>query len=354
MEKEMKKFFEELVEAPSPSGFEQPAQEVYRKFIGKYADEVKTDVHGNVIALKKGKGNLRLMLVGHADEIGLMVSYIDDKGFIHFSPIGGVDVALLPGSRVNIYHEGKRVRGVIGRKAIHLLKPEERKEAPKLESLWIDIGAKDKKDAEKRVGVGDPITFDPGLETLNGDVITSKATDNKAGVYVVAAVMKALAKVELSCNLYSVSAVQEEVGLRGSRTSAYGINPDIGIAIDVTHATDFPGMSKNIVGDIQLGKGPVISVGCNINPAVFKLLKQAGDNAKVKYQIEAAPRATGTDANAIQVTRAGVAAGLISIPNRYMHTQNEVIHLSDVDGAAKLLAEFTKLIDDKTDLIPKV
>ena len=354
MDKAMKNFFTDLVEAPSPSGFEQPAQEVYRKFIGKYADEVSTDVHGNVIALKKGKGDLRLMIVGHADEIGLMITYIDDKGFIHFSPIGGVDVALLPGSRVNIYHEGNMVRGVIGRKAIHLLKPEERKEAPKLENLWIDIGAVDRKDAEKRVGVGDPITFSPGLEYLQGDIITSKATDNKAGVYIVAAVMKELAKEEIDFNLYSVAAVQEEVGLRGARTSAYGIDPHVGIAIDVTHATDFPGMNKNTLGDVRLGKGPVISVGCNINPEVFKLLKQAGDAAKVKYQIEAAPRATGTDANAIQVSRSGVAAGLISIPNRYMHTQNEVIHLQDLAAAGKLLAEFARMINSDTNFIPGI
>ncbi len=352
MDKLMKKFFEKLVEAPSPSGFEQPAQTIYRKFIGQYADEVKTDVHGNVIAIKKGKGELRLMIVGHADEIGLMVNYIDDKGFVRFTPIGGVDVALLPGSRVNIYHDGELVRGVIGRKAIHLLKPEERKEAPKLENLWIDIGATSREEAEKRVGIGDPITFSPGLECLQGDIITSKATDNKAGVFVVAAVMKELSKEELACNLYSVAAVQEEVGLRGAKTSAYGIDPHVGIAIDVTHATDFPGMDKNTLGDIRLGKGPVISVGCNINPAVFSLLKKAGDNAKVPYQIEAAPRGTGTDANAIQVTRAGVAAGLISIPNRYMHTQNEVIHLGDLVGAAKLLAEFVRLINDQTNFIP--
>ncbi len=352
MDKAMKKFFTELVEAPSPSGFEQPAQTVYRNFVNKYADNVKTDVHGNVIAYKKGSGNLRLMLVGHADEIGLMVNYIDDNGFIRFAPIGGVDVALLPGSRVNIYHEGNLVRGVIGRKAIHLLKPDERKNAPTLEGLWIDIGASNRKEAEKKVGIGDPITFSPGLEYLSSDVITSKATDNKAGVYVVAAVMKELAKEDIACNLFSVAAVQEEVGLRGATTSAYGIDPHVGIAIDVTHATDFPGMDKNVLGDIRIGKGPVISVGCNINPAVFELLKQAGGKAKVKFQIEAAPRATGTDANALQVSRSGVATGLISIPNRYMHTQNEVISLQDLESAARLLAQFVRMISDTTNFIP--
>ncbi len=349
-----KKFFKDLVIAPSPSGFEQPAQEVYRNFVKEYADEVTTDVHGNVIALKKGTGQLRFMVSGHADEIGLMVKYIDDKGFIRFTSIGGVDATLLPGLRVNIYHNNKVVRGIIGRKPIHLMSPEDRKSTPKISDLWIDIGAKDKKAAEKKVCIGDHATFSPGLETLSGSIITTKATDNKAGVYVAGCLLKELAGEKISANIYSVSSVQEEVGLRGARTSAFGIDPQVGIAIDVTHATDYPGMNKNQLGDVELEKGPTIAVGANINPKVFELLKKAGDNAKVKYQIEAAPRGTGTDANAIQVTRAGVAAGLISIPNRYMHTPNEVISFKDLDGAVKLLTEFVRLIDDSTDFIPKV
>jgi tetrahedral aminopeptidase len=349
-----KKFFKDLVMAPSPSGFEQPAQEVYRNFVKEYADDIKTDVHGNVIALKKGTGKLRFMVSGHADEIGLMVNYIDDNGFIRFTSIGGVDASLLPGLRVNVYHNKKVVRGIIGRKPIHLMSPEDRKSAPKMSDLWIDIGAKDKKAAEKRVCVGDHATFSPGLETLSGSIITTKATDNKVGVYIVGLLLKELAGEKIAANVYSVSSVQEEVGLRGARTSAFGIDPHVGIAIDVTHATDYPGMNKNQLGDVALEKGPTIAVGANINPKVFELLKKAGDNAKVKYQIEAAPRGTGTDANAIQVNRSGVAAGLISIPNRYMHTPNEVISFKDLDGAVKLLSEFARLIDDNTDFIPRV
>jgi len=349
-----KKFFKDLVMAPSPSGFEQPAQEVYRNFVKEFTDEVTTDVHGNVIAFRKGTGKLRFMVSGHADEIGLMVKYIDDNGFVRFTAIGGVDASLLPGLRINIYHNKKVVRGIIGRKPIHLMNPEDRKNAPKLSDLWIDIGAKDKKAAEKKVCIGDHATFSPGLETLSGSIITTKATDNKAGVYVAGCLLKELSNEEIAANVYSVSSVQEEVGLRGARTSAFGIDPQVGIAIDVTHATDYPGMNKNQLGDVALEKGPSISVGANINPKVFELLKKAGDKAKIQYQIEAAPRGTGTDANAIQVTRAGVAAGLISIPNRYMHTPNEVISLKDLDGAVKLLAEFVRLIDDGTDFIPKV
>ncbi|MBC8386045.1 MAG: M42 family metallopeptidase [Candidatus Cloacimonetes bacterium] len=354
MDKSSKKFLHDLVKAPSPSGFEQPAQEVYRKFITEYADDVRTDVHGNVIALKKGTGKLRFMVVGHADEIGLMIKYIDDKGYIRFTMIGGVDASLLPGLRVNIYNERKMIRGIIGRKPIHLLKPEERKSTPKIEDIWIDIGAKNKKEAEKLVSVGDHITFSPIIDELPQNLFVSKATDNKAGVYIAGELLKELANEEVSPNIYSVSSVQEEIGLRGAKTSAFGIDPQVGIAIDVTHATDYPGMDKNILGDVRMNGGPVVAVGANINPKVFELLKKAGTKGKIKFQIEAAPRGTGTDANAIQTTRSGVAAGLISIPNRYMHTPNEIISYKDLDGAVKLLAQFVRLIDDNTDFIPKI
>jgi tetrahedral aminopeptidase len=351
--KELKKFFKDLVQAPSPSGFEQPAQEVFRNFVKEIADEYKTDVHGNVIALKKGTGKLRLMIVGHADEIGLMVKYIDDEGYIRFTSIGGVDPAILPALKVKIYHGKKVYRGVIGKKPIHLLTDEERGKSPKMQDLWIDFGAKDKKDALKKISVGDHITFDVGMEMLNRDFVTTKATDNKAGVFVAAGVLSELAGEKLAVNVYSVASVQEEIGLRGARTSAFGIDPHVGIAIDVTHATDYPFMNKNVMGDVKLGEGPVLVVGANINPQVFTILKEAADRVKIKYQIEAAPRGTGTDANAIQTTRAGVAAGLVSIPNRYMHTPVEIVSFKDLEGAIKTIAEFARLIDDKTDFIPK-
>ena len=354
MEKELKKFFEELVTAPSPSGFEQPAQEVYRNFISDYADEFKTDVHGNVIALKKGTGKLRFMIVGHADEIGLMVKYIDDNGYIFFTVIGGIDVSILPALKVKIYHGNKVFPGIIGKKPIHLLKTDEREKASKLEDLWIDFGAKDKKDAEKKVSIGDQITFDPGVEMLNKDFVTTKATDNKAGVFVAGALLKELANEKVTPNIYAVSSVQEEIGLRGAKTSAFGIDPHIGIAIDVTHATDYPKMDKNMLGDIKLNKGPVISVGANINPKVFELLKEAAKKAKIEYQIEAAPRATGTEADVIQTTRSGVATGVISIPNRYMHTPIEVVSFKDLENAVKLLVQLARMINDNTDFIPKI
>ena len=356
MKKKLKNFFKDLVEAPGPSGFEQPAQEVYRNFVKELIPQkdIKTDLHGNVIALKKGKGKIRLMFSGHADEVGLMVTYINEEGFVYFKPIGGVDAGILPGQRVNIYHEGKIVRGVIGKKAIHMMSSDERGKAPKMENLWIDIGATDEKEAEKKIAVGDPITYSPGMEELNGDVITTKSTDNRAGVFVAAAVLYHLKDKEIDANIYSVSSVQEELGLRGARTSAFGVDPHVGVAVDVTFTTDHPSTEKKKIGDIKLGKGPVVSIGANINPKVLELLKKAAKNKKIDIQLEAAPRATGTDANAIQITRSGVAAGLVSIPNRYMHTPNEIISLKDLDNTAKLLAEFAQLINDDTDFIPKV
>ncbi|MBW6516079.1 MAG: M42 family metallopeptidase [Candidatus Cloacimonetes bacterium] len=352
MEKELRKFFTDLVEAPSPSGFEQPAQDVYRRFVKKYTNDIKTDVHGNVIALRKGKGKLKTMICGHVDEIGFMVNYIDNEGFVYVRPVGGIDANLLPGLRVNIYGAKGIVRGIFGKKAIHLMSDEDLKKGTKLSDLWIDIGAPNKKEAEKRIEVGDIVTFSPGLETLHKDVITTKATDNKVGVFVAGAILHYLAQEDIVTNLYSVSAVQEEIGMRGARTSAFGIDPDVGIAIDVTTSSDHPDTDKKKIGDIAIGKGPVIAVGPNINPKVFDLLKEAAKKEKIKFQIEVESRATGTDANAIQVTRAGVATGLVCIPNRYMHSPNEVISLKDLDDTAKLIAGFIRLINDKTNFIP--
>lgn len=352
MNKNMKKFFKNLVEAPSPSGYEQPAQDVYRKFVKKYADEVTTDVHGNVIALKKGKSDLRMMVSGHADEIGLMVNYIDDNGYIYFNPIGGVDATLLPGLKVDIYPGDGKIRGVIGRKAIHMMEKDEKGKSPKMKDLWIDIGAKDKEEAEKMVSIGDPVTFQLGMEELPNDLALTKATDNKAGVFAAGALLSYLKDTEISVNLYCVSSVQEEIGLRGARTSAYGINPDLGIAFDVTTATDHPKTNKNKYGDISLNKGPVIARGANINPKIYEMLTQTAKEQKIDIQIQGAPRGTGTDANIMQLTRSGVATGLISFPNRYMHTPVEIVSFKDLDSAVKLCGEFVRKIDEDIDFTP--
>jgi len=352
MKQELKDFFKSLVETPGCSGFEQAVQNVVRNFVQPYCQNITTDVHGNVMAHKVGTGNVRLMLAGHADEIGLMVKYIDENGFLYFDAIGGIDFTILPGLRVNLINGKEMIRGVIGKKPIHLLKTDERDKGAKREDLFIDIGAKNKEEAEKKVSIGNFATFSPGLEYLTDDIVVTKATDNKAGVLVAMGVLHELQNEQIEAHVYAVSTVQEEIGIRGARTSAFNIDPHVGIAIDVTHATDYPTVNKTSHGDCKLGKGAVISVGANINPVVYEMLKNAARTANVSFQIEAAPGATGTDANFIQINKSGVAAALVSIPNRYMHTPNEVICISDLEAAIKIIAQFARDLKDSTSLIP--
>ena len=352
MEKRLLNFLKDLAEAPGPSGFEQAPQEVYRKFITPYVDDVKTDVHGNVIASKKGKGKKRIALIAHIDEVGLMVKYIDDQGFVKFSTIGVIDLALLPGLRVNIYHGNEIVRGVVGAKPIHVYKGWERDKAITLDELWIDIGAKDKKDAQKMVSVGDFITYNPGIEHLPNHLILTKAADNRAGVFAIAAVLSNLENEAIEANVFAVSTVQEELFYRGAITSTFGIDPHIGLVVDITLATDHPTIDKNFYGEIQLNKGVVITLGANINPRVFEILKSAAELAKLDYQVEAIAGTTVTDANAVQISRSGVATGVVSIPHRYAHTPSEIISVKDLESTVELLTQFCRMIDDNTNLIP--
>lgn len=345
-------FLRNLISAPSPSGFEYTAQKVFRNYISEYADEIKTDIHGNVIAFKKGSGQLKIMIAAHIDEVGLMVKYIDNEGYIHFGAIGGVDYTLLPGLTVKIIHDEKCFTGIIGKKPIHILQQDEMDKAPKKEELWIDIGAKDKEDAEKMVSVGDIISFISNFELLPNDLLVSKSTDDKAGIFIIAETLKQLSTEKLVPNLYFVASVQEEIGLRGAKTSAFGIEPDICIAIDVTHATDYPFINKNIHGDIKLGGGAVIAKGANINPKIFDLLLDTAIVNKINYQIEAIPNNIGTDIREIQTVKTGVATGFIGIPNRYMHTPTEIISIHDLNCIIELLIQFISNIHDDINLIP--
>ena len=354
MRTESFEFLRALQETPSPSGFEQPVQRLVRQYMKPVADQIHTDVHGNCIVALNPKGRPRVMLAGHCDQIGLMVKYITDQGFIHFGSIGGIDASVLPGQRMTVLANKGPVEGVIGRKAIHLMKPEDRNKARiELGDLWLDIGAKNKADAEKRASVGDPITFKLYLQLLGRGLAASPGFDDKVGTFVVMEALRLVAKRKPHCAIFAVSTVQEELGLRGARTSCFGIDPLVGIAVDLNHAADYPGAEKKVTGDLKLGKGPIIEIGPNINPAVGELLLDVAKKKKIPYQRSGEPSATGTDANAIQITRAGVAAGLLSVPNRYMHTPVEVISLADLDNSAKLLAETCLRIDEKMDFIPK-
>jgi endoglucanase len=354
MKKSSRAFLEQLMSVACPSGFEEPAQALVRAEFETFADTVSTDVHGNVIAAINPDAELRVMLAGHCDEIGLMVNYIDDQGYIWFGTIGGIDPIMLPGQRVRLQCDKGPVIGAIGKKPIHLMESDERGKNVKITDLWIDIGAKDKKDAEKRVSVGDIGTVIAGFEELQNDIVISRAFDDRIGSFTVIEALRRVAdsKKKPKVGVFAVSTVQEEVGLRGAKTSAYGVDPHVGIAVDVGFASDFPTVDKKIVGDIKLGEGPILHRGCNINPVVARDMEAVARKAKIPYQMQAEPRATGTDANVMQTTRAGVATSLISIPNRYMHTPVEAVSLKDVDNASKLIAEYVLTLTAKSTFVP--
>jgi len=345
-------FFRNVLETPSPSGYETKVQDVVRQYVAPFADQVTTDLHGNVIAVKNPDAPLRVMLAGHCDQIGLIVQHLDDQGFLYVQSIGGWDPIVLVGQRMTVWTDSGPVFGVIARKPIHLLTDEERKQVPKMQDLWIDIGATSKEEAAKLVRVGDCVTVELGFRQLLNQRGVSPAMDDKAGMWVVIEALRRADKSKLKCGLYAVSTVQEEVGLRGSRTSAFGIDPQIGIAVDVTHATDCPTIDKKQEGDVALGKGPVIYRGPNMNPKVVERLIAAAQTNQIPFQPAASGRATPTDANSLQVNRAGVAAGLVSIPNRYMHSPVETISLEDIDRAADLLARFAESLPADVDLVP--
>ncbi|MBX9678494.1 MAG: M42 family metallopeptidase [Gemmataceae bacterium] len=333
-------FLKKLLLTPSPSGFEKPVQDVVRSWAQPLAHEVRTDRHGNVIAVLNPQGSPRIMLAGHCDQLGLMVQHIDDSGYLYVQPIGGWDMQILLGQNLVVWTKNGPVNGVVSRKAPHLLTNDERKKVPEFTDIWVDIGAASKTEAEELVSHGDPITVDLGCRDLRNQFFTSPGLDDKVGLWTVMETLRLLHDRPLQAAVFCVSTVQEEIGLRGATTSAYGIRPDVGIAVDVCHATDTPGSDKKQVGDIRLGKGPVVFRGANVNPHVHDGLARAAKNLEVPVQTRGVPRATGTDANAIQIARDGVAAGLVGIPNRYMHSPVEVVSLEDLDRAARLLAEF--------------
>ncbi len=347
-------FFKELIETPSPSGFEQPAQRVLRRHLEGVADELRGDVMGNLIARVAGaEGSPRVMLAGHCDEIGFKVKYIDDQGFLFYAPIGGVDAHLVPGQRVWVHAAGGPVLGVVGKKPIHMMEAKDRETVVKLKSQFIDLGCASRQEAEALVAVGDPVTFAVGLERLQGDRVTSRAFDDKMGAFIVARVLQEVRRRgPAPVDLYGVSTVQEEIGLRGGTTSAYGVNPDLGIAVEVGFATDFPEVDKKEIGEIKVGRGPILARGPNINPVLFDLLTRTAREEEIPFQVMGQPRATGTDANVMQLSRSGVATALVSVPLRYMHTPVEFLSLADVENTVRLLAGLLYRIGDVRDFIP--
>ncbi|PKQ20946.1 MAG: hydrolase [Actinobacteria bacterium HGW-Actinobacteria-6] len=346
-------FLNALVEAPSPSGYEQPAAKVFREYVTPIADSVETNVMGSVHALLKGTaGGPSVMLAGHIDEIGFMVTYITDDGFCAFAGIGGHDPQILPGARVTVHTSEGPLLGVLGRLAIHLLEEEERKQVVKMHKMFIDLGMKGE-DVKKRVRIGDPVTYAVGMQTFGDNMAVSRAFDDKMGAWIAAEVLRSVKEAGgAKSDLIAAATVQEEIGLRGGITSAYGVDPVVGIAVEVTHATDYPDIDKRKHGEVKCGSGPAISRGANINPKVFSLLCEAAEAENIPYQVEGAPRGTGTDANAIQLTRGGKAAALVSVPLRYMHTPTEVLSLEDMENTVRLLSAFVLRLEPGTDFTP--
>ncbi len=356
MEPSSHEFLLSLLNTPSPSGFEQPIQRVVRDYIRPFAEEVTTDTHGNVFAARFPEGRPadapRVMLAGHCDQIGLMVQYIDADGYLYVQPIGGWDMQILLGQCLTVWAKDGPITGVVARRAVHLLKPDERSKVPDFTDVWVDIGVKNKEEAEALVRCGDPVTFAPGYRPLRNGLAASPAMDDKVGLWVCMEALRLLHGRALRTAVYAVSTVAEEIGLRGATTAAYALNPTVGIAVDVTHATDTPGNDRKTQGEVRCGAGPVLFRGPNINPRVFDRLEETARAHGLPVQVRGVPRATGTDANAIQIARAGVACGLIGIPNRYMHSPVEVVHLDDLTNAARLLAEFCASLGPDLDWTP--
>jgi putative aminopeptidase FrvX len=348
-------FLHRLLDAPGPSGFETLPAAVWREEAARVADRVIADVSGNSLATLNPGGRPRVMFAGHIDEIGLMIVHVDDDGFLYFQPIGGWDSQVLVGQRVTIAAKAGPVDGVIGKKPIHLMKTEDRDRVTKVADLWIDIGAKSRKDALRRVRVGDPaVIASPSIELPNGRLV-SRSIDNRIGAFVVLEALRLLKRAKPRAAVHAVATAQEEIGLfgGGARTSATEIDPAVAIVVDVTHATDNPGIEKKEIGDFRLGAGPVLSRGSAVNPVVFEMLVAVAEREGIPYAVQAAPRDTGTDADAIYTAQRGVATGLVSIPNRYMHSPSEMVDLTDLERAARLLAAFARRVTGKTDFTPR-
>lgn len=356
MRPESLEFLKTLVDTPSPSGYEEKAAEVYRHYTKPYADKIDTDIHGNAYAILNPQADMKIMLAGHMDEIGFIIHYIDDDGYIYFSGIGGHDSAIPVGQRVWVWGK-ERVPGVIGRKAIHLLEDDERKKKPELKDMWIDVGAANRAEAEAVIGLGDVVTFQYGFEKLMGDRATARGFDDKMGSFIVAEAIRLLKDeggLDPKVGVYGVATVQEEIGLRGARTSAFGIGARSGLAVDVNHAVDYPGVGKSRYGALDLGKGPSVLRGANVNPVVFKMLNAAAKEGEIPYQVDVAAGGTGTDGNAMQVNMAGMAVGILGVALRYMHTPCEVLSLTDVENCAKLMAAYCRKVKPNTDFTPRL
>ena len=343
MRPESLEFLKNLLTTPSPSGFERRGQRVWLDYAQQFADELETDTYGSAWGVINPGAGPRVAIVGHCDEIGLMVNHIDEKGFIWVSSIGGIDPAVVPGKRLTIHAKKGPVRGFTGATAIHLRDRTKDAKARKLHELFVDIGVKTKRAAEAKVQVGDPITFVDDFELVDGkNIAIARALDNRIGTWVAAETLRLIkaSKKKLNCSVYGCSVVQEEIGLRGAQMMTMNVRPDIGLVVDVGHATDSPGIDPRQHGYAKLGGGPLIAIGGPTLPEVNDRLEKIAKANKIPLQRNANPGASGTDTDMVFKVTGGVACGLVSLPIRYMHTTVEMTDLRDLEKIPKLFAEF--------------
>jgi endoglucanase len=339
---------DELLRAGAPSGYEGPAASVWRE-AASFAD-VSVDGIGSSIA-RVGAAEPLLAIVGHIDEIGLVITHIDEKGFLWFTSIGGWDPQILVGQRVEVRGRERLVPGVVGRKPIHLLEPDQRKKVVELKGMHIDVGAADRDEAAALIRVGDPVVIAAEPQPVLGERLVSRAMDNRLGAYTALETLRRWNEAGAKGgSVAAVAAVQEEIGLFGARTAAFHVRPDIAVAVDVTHATDAPGVDEKELGSSPLGSGPVIGRGSTLSPKVFELLVETAEAEGIEYSIGASGRGTSTDADVLQISRAGIPTGVVSIPLRYMHSPVEMVDLRDVEATVELLAAFAARLTPDVDL----
>jgi len=343
-------FLKRLLDTPGPSGFESAPARLWRDEARAFA-EVSNDVAGNSLAVVNPNGAPTIMLAGHIDEIGLIITYIDDDGYCYIAGIGGWDPQVLVGQRIRIMGRNGDVFGVIGKKPIHVIKAEDRKKASQMTHLWIDIGATSRENAEERVSVGDAGVIDSRTIDFPNGRIVSRSIDDRIGAFIVLEGLRRYAEQPGAARVVAVATTQEEIAHHGggARVSATRIGPQMALVVDVTHATDYPTAEKKEQGDHRIGGGPVLTRGSIISPVVFTLLRDAATRLSIPYTVHAAGGESWTDADAIHVAREGIATGLLSIPNRYMHSPNELVSLEDLDRAAALIAETCRAVTAETD-----
>lgn len=343
MRTESLEFLRELLTTPSPSGYESKIQKIWCEYVTPFADEIHTDAYGNAVAVLNPKGDPKVLIDGHIDEVGLMVKHISKEGFIYFQRIGGVDSALVRGKRVNIHAKKGIVRGVIGATAIHLIERGKEPKVPKMHEVFIDIGAPDDKAAKKKIAIGDPVTFVDDFEMLDKNIAVSRAFDNRIGCWIVAEILRLTkaSKTKPKCALYACSSIQEETGCNGAQMQVANIKPDLAIAVDVTHATDTPGIDVKQHGEVKMGKGPTVSIGRENHPVLVDRLRKVAEKKKIALQIETFSLTGGTDAYVMWTKNGGVPSAIVSPPTRYMHSTVEMMDLRDLQHVTDWLTAFT-------------